>query len=178
MARLLTLFSNSKANTGGSELVTRWLSSAFPAIVLLQGSLTPCAETSVVADRPSAVAAQSALAVRESYLDAARKRGATNLPIGIFDSGTGGLAVLQQILQLDQFHNATHAAQPGGDGLPDFAAEQFVFLADQANMPYGNYPAVGKRSFLVQLILEDAIFLLAVSKPRVSRPASAPQKPS
>lgn len=80
------------------------------------------------------------------------------LPIGVFDSGIGGLTVLEAILAADSFHNDTW--QPGADGRPDFAGERFVYLGDQANMPYGNYPARGKESFLRELILKDAVFLL------------------
>lgn len=81
-------------------------------------------------------------------------------PIGVFDSGTGGLAVLEQILQMDAFDNQTYAPAAKGDGRPDFERERFVFLADQANMPYGNYPVVGKGRFLVELVENDARFLL------------------
>ena len=85
---------------------------------------------------------------------------ARSLPIGVFDSGTGGLAVLEQILKMDLFDNQTHAPVEKGDGRPDFQQERFVFLADQANMPYGNYPMVGKERFLVGLVENDARFLL------------------
>ena len=98
--------------------------------------------------------------IREARLAATEGRSARSLPIGIFDSGTGGLAVLEEMLRLDQFDNTTHAPKPGGDGRPDFEGEQFVFMGDQANMPYGNYPACGKRSCLVDLALNDAVFLL------------------
>lgn len=81
-------------------------------------------------------------------------------PIGVFDSGTGGLAVLEAILHLDAFDNETRQSASDGDGKPDFAEESFVFLADQANMPYGNYPSVGKERFLEELIVEDAAFLM------------------
>ena len=64
------------------------------------------------------------------------------LPIGVFDSGTGGLTILQAILTLDAFNNKT--GKPGGDGVPDFSNEAFQYLADQANMPYGNYAAANK----------------------------------
>jgi len=80
------------------------------------------------------------------------------LPIGVFDSGIGGLTVLEAILTLDAFDNDT--LRPGPDGRPDFQHERFVYLGDQANMPYGNYPAVGKEDFLRELILKDAVFLL------------------
>jgi glutamate racemase len=80
------------------------------------------------------------------------------LPIGVFDSGIGGLTVLEAILSLDAHHNDTLA--PGADGKPDFVDERFIYLGDQANMPYGNYAAVGKTEFLRELILKDVVFLL------------------
>lgn len=82
----------------------------------------------------------------------------SHLPIGVFDSGIGGLTVLEAILSLDAFHNVT--LQPGPDGRPDFEEERFVYLGDQANMPYGNYPKSGKTDYLRELILKDAAFLL------------------
>ena len=81
-----------------------------------------------------------------------------HLPIGVFDSGIGGLTVLEAILTLDACNNQTLA--PGPDGVPDFAAERFVYFGDQANMPYGNYGAVGRTDYLRELILKDTIFLL------------------
>jgi glutamate racemase len=80
------------------------------------------------------------------------------LPIGVFDSGIGGLTVLAEIVRLDEFNNETH--QPGRDGHPDFESERFVYLGDQANMPYGDYPSAGKEEFLRELALKDAVFLL------------------
>jgi gamma-glutamyltranspeptidase/glutathione hydrolase len=80
------------------------------------------------------------------------------LPIGVFDSGIGGLTVLEAILGLDAFHNDDLA--PGPDGRPDFEHERFVYLGDQANMPYGNYAKAGKADLLRELVLKDAIFLL------------------
>ncbi len=61
------------------------------------------------------------------------------LPIGVFDSGVGGLTVLDAIIALDEFNNLS--GKSGPDGVPDFEHERFVYLGDQANMPYGNYPA-------------------------------------
>ncbi|MBN8627433.1 MAG: aspartate/glutamate racemase family protein [Planctomycetes bacterium] len=90
-----------------------------------------------------------------------------SLPIGVFDSGIGGLTVLEAILKLDQHHNDTGA--PGGDGLPDFQGERFIYLGDQANMPYGNYPSAGRVDFLRELIVRDALFLLG---DRFDAPAS------
>ncbi len=82
----------------------------------------------------------------------------SELPIGVFDSGIGGLTVMEALLTLDTFNNRT--LQPGADGVPDFAGERFIYFGDQANMPYGNYPAQGKESYLRELILKDAVFLL------------------
>ena len=95
------------------------------------------------------------------YLDTRNypEREAT-LPIGIFDSGTGGLAVLEVILNLDQFDNRSHQLIPGGDGLKDFQEEYFLFLADQANMPYGNYSRENNIDLLKEHIIKDAQFLL------------------
>ena len=80
-----------------------------------------------------------------------------SLPIGVFDSGIGGLTVLQSLLTLDALDNAS--LQPGPDGKADLAGERFLYLGDQANMPYGNYPAKGREDYLRELILKDAIFL-------------------
>jgi glutamate racemase len=82
----------------------------------------------------------------------------SNMPIGVFDSGTGGLTVLNAIVTLDLYNNKTH--QKGADGIPDFAAEDFIYLADQANMPYGNYAAMNKTNLLKEHIIKDAQFLL------------------
>ncbi|MBN2206889.1 MAG: aspartate/glutamate racemase family protein [Candidatus Aminicenantes bacterium] len=81
------------------------------------------------------------------------------LPVGVFDSGTGGLTVLEAILTTDEFDNRTR--RPGGDGRPDFAAERFIYLADQANMPYGIYSSEGKTSLLVEHVIKDAQFLMS-----------------
>ncbi|MBR0223788.1 MAG: hypothetical protein IJL93_05880 [Bacteroidales bacterium] len=81
-----------------------------------------------------------------------------NLPIGVFDSGTGGLTVLDKLLCLDSFDNIT--GQEGRDSILDFAGEHFIYLADQANMPYGNYNAEGNSEYLQELALKDALFLL------------------
>ncbi len=94
-----------------------------------------------------------------------------HLPIGVFDSGIGGLTVLEALLTADEFHNTTLA--PGQDGIPDFQNEQFVYFGDQANMPYGNYPAVNQTDYLKELILKDAIFLLGqrvYSSPQAAAP--------
>ncbi len=82
-----------------------------------------------------------------------------SLPIGVFDSGTGGLTVLEAILGLDAYNNIS--GEPGRDNIPDFNTESFTYLADQANMPYGTYYAEGKTNLLIEHIIKDVYFLLA-----------------
>lgn len=79
------------------------------------------------------------------------------LAIGVFDSGTGGITVLEKILVQDAFDNETGAEKP--DGRPDFAGERFVFFADSANMSYGVYPSEGKTDYLRDLAKNDARFV-------------------
>lgn len=81
------------------------------------------------------------------------------LPIGIFDSGTGGLTVMDAIVNYDGFNNQTKILN--SDGTMDFEKEYFIYLADQANMPYGDYPSFGKTDLLKEHILKDAQFLLS-----------------
>ncbi len=91
-------------------------------------------------------------------IDMSDRGGDKRCPIGVFDSGIGGLTVLEAILKMDSFDNET--LRPGADGRPDFEDESFVYFGDQANMPYGNYPSVGRQEFLRELILKDAAFLM------------------
>lgn len=81
-----------------------------------------------------------------------------DLPIGVFDSGIGGLTVLEAILKVDLVDNRT--GKPGPDGIPDLAGERFIYLGDQANMPYGSYAAANGTDYLRELILKDVVFLL------------------
>lgn len=81
-----------------------------------------------------------------------------SLPIGVFDSGTGGLTVLKAIVNYDQNKNGTH--QIGSDGMLDFDKESFIYLGDQANMPYGNYSKEKKVDLLNEHIIKDAQFLM------------------
>lgn len=81
------------------------------------------------------------------------------LPIGVFDSGTGGLTVLDAIVRFDEFDNI--AKQLGADGIVDFRNEDFIYLADQANMPYGNYHATNKTDLLQEHIIKDFQFLFS-----------------
>ncbi len=80
------------------------------------------------------------------------------LPVGIFDSGTGGLTVLDAILNSDHFNNQTH--HRGKDGKIDFLNESFIYLGDKANMPYGEYPGKHKTKLLKEHVIKDAAFLL------------------
>ena len=116
---------------------------------------------------------------RSGLFTVSRDRYATDiqdLPIGVFDSGIGGLTVLAAILQVDTFNNVTHESGP--DGRPDFENERFIYLGDQANMPYGNYPSEQKTDFLRELIIKDVVFLLggrywpsaAAQQPRHDKP--------
>lgn len=83
-----------------------------------------------------------------------------NLPIGIFDSGTGGLTVLDAIVAFDRFDNRNRTPIATGDGLRDFQKEQFIYLGDQANMPYGNYAGEKNTELLKEHIIKDVQFLL------------------
>jgi glutamate racemase len=83
----------------------------------------------------------------------------TSLPIGVFDSGTGGLTVLKAIVNYDENANETHSN--GKDGNLDFNKESFIYLGDQANMPYGNYSKENKVDLLKEHIIKDAQFLLS-----------------
>ncbi len=84
----------------------------------------------------------------------------TTSPVGVFDSGTGGLTVLDAILDFDNFDTTIKSYHINGDGIKDFENESFIYFGDQANMPYGNYAGMGKTAFLKELILRDALFLL------------------
>ena len=81
------------------------------------------------------------------------------LPVGVFDSGIGGLTVLDAIVNYDYNNNSNH--KKGSDGLPDFEKESFIYFGDQANMPYGNYSEVNKVDLLKEHIIKDAQFLLS-----------------
>lgn len=80
------------------------------------------------------------------------------LPVGIFDSGIGGLTVFDAIFNYDKYNNTDLST--GKDGIKDFVNERFIYLADQANMPYSNYAEVGKENLLAEHVLKDVQFLL------------------
>jgi len=106
--------------------------------------------------------------VPASFVAADYRGDLRDLPIGVFDSGVGGLTVLEAIKAHDRHHNGTGA--DGADGVPDFAGERFIYFGDQANMPYGNYSAVGRTGFLRELILRDALFLLGRRQANGTKP--------
>lgn len=81
-----------------------------------------------------------------------------SLPIGVFDSGTGGLTVLKAIVNYDENQNSSFLK--GSDGVLDFNKESFIYLGDQANMPYGNYSKENKGDLLKEHIIKDVQFLL------------------
>ncbi|MCB9206726.1 MAG: aspartate/glutamate racemase family protein [Ignavibacteriales bacterium] len=85
----------------------------------------------------------------------------SKLPVGIFDSGTGGLTVFDAIVNFDKYNNKDHSYLSDGDSIRDFNEECFIYLADQANMPYGNYEAHNKTKLLKEHVLKDAQFLLS-----------------
>ena len=72
------------------------------------------------------------------------------LPIGVFDSGTGGLAVLNDIVEYECAET----------GVRVFEKESFVYLADMANMPYGSYAMENNTRLLQEHIIKDVQFLL------------------
>jgi glutamate racemase len=82
------------------------------------------------------------------------------LPIGVFDSGTGGLTVLDDMVNFDLYINETNSFKAGGDGVKDFQEEYFIYHGDQANMPYGIYSKEGKTDLLKEHIIKDVQFLL------------------
>ena len=83
------------------------------------------------------------------------------LPIGVFDSGTGGLTVLDAIVNFDKYNNADRTFNANGDKKNDFEKENFIYLGDQANMPYGNYSKENKVDLLKEHIIKDVQFLLS-----------------
>ena len=96
------------------------------------------------------------------YLNAQHQQEYTkDLPIGIFDSGTGGLTVLDAIVNFDMYNNSNHQYNKTGDGIRDFQSEYFIYLGDQANMPYGNYSQENNVELLKEHIIKDAHFLMS-----------------
>ena len=65
------------------------------------------------------------------------------LPVGVFDSGTGGLSVLADIVQHEEL---TH--------------ESYIYMGDLANMPYGSYSLENNTELLIEHVIKDVQFLL------------------
>ncbi|MFZ5833081.1 MAG: glutamate racemase [Planctomycetota bacterium] len=163
---------------------SRWLTGfryviALAAPILLGFVATVGPDSAAGADAPGKAVAPAVSAFRERAAQDAREAfrrhaavARAEYPVGVFDSGTGGLAVLEAILATDTVDNRTGRASQTGDGSPDFELESFVFLADQANMPYGDYAGAGKVELLEDLITGDAAFLLGT---RYFSAADAPQ---
>lgn len=124
----------------------------WPAVALV------AAETDVVAGVVAYAGAHPDGTAPASFRAADYQGDLHDLPIGVFDSGIGGLTVFEAIKNYDAHNNVTGA--PGADGVPDFANEKFIYLGDQANMPYGNYPSAGHLDFLRELVQRDLLFLL------------------
>ena len=82
------------------------------------------------------------------------------LPIGVFDSGTGGLTVLDAIVNFDNYNNSNHTLVKNGDNKRDFDQEYFIYLGDKANMPYGEYSGNNKTDLLKEHVIKDMQFLL------------------
>lgn len=66
-----------------------------------------------------------------------------SLPVGVFDSGTGGLSVLADIMSHEGLEN-----------------ESYIYLGDLANMPYGNYALENNTGLLIEHVMKDVQFLL------------------
>lgn len=79
------------------------------------------------------------------------------LPVGVFDSGTGGLSVLADIVQ--------------HEGL---AHESYIYMGDMANMPYGSYSLENNTELLIEHVIKDVQFLLG-NKYYRSGDAASPQ---
>ena len=107
------------------------------------------------------------------YIDSEKyPDGDRSLPIGIFDSGTGGLAVLNDILGFELPGDST-ANSPGADKSPaNLRNESYIFLGDLANMPYGSYALENNTGMLVENVLKDVQFLLGT---RYYRSAESPE---
>ena len=108
-------------------------------------------------EKGAAIAVLCSVAFAAAFVAFGAERRA-DCPIGVFDSGTGGLTVLEKLLAADAFDNVT--GEQVADGKPDFTAENFVYFGDQANMPYGVYDAEGKADFLRELVVRDTKFVM------------------
>ncbi len=81
-----------------------------------------------------------------------------NQPIGVFDSGTGGLAVLEALKKTLQKN------------------ETYIFYADQANMPWGEYPINQKRTDTLKEIMMGIYQWLLTTKFNISNQMKTAEK--
>ncbi len=143
----------------GEAITSQWITRFSANIIQAQESPPDVVQTFVEHSRRHADGkAAFSVDLSEWKTDSEWNRDISRLPIGVFDSGIGGLTVLEAILTLDAYNNET--LHPGADGRLDFEEESFIYFGDQANMPYGSYPSAGRQDFLRELILKDAAFLL------------------
>ncbi|TFH48987.1 MAG: Asp/Glu/hydantoin racemase [Bacteroidia bacterium] len=84
----------------------------------------------------------------------------SRLPIGIFDSGTGGLAVLNDLLGYELPGGGSELAVSDSIANGGLRDESFIFLADLANMPYGSYALENNSDLLIEHVIKDVQFLL------------------
>ncbi|MCJ7821068.1 MAG: aspartate/glutamate racemase family protein, partial [Bacteroidales bacterium] len=84
----------------------------------------------------------------------------SRLPIGIFDSGTGGLAVLNDLLGYEVPGSGSELAISESSRKGGLRDESFIFLADLANMPYGSYALENNSDLLIEHVIKDVQFLL------------------
>ena len=68
--------------------------------------------------------------------------------------------MLDVILNYDKYNNNDLNFTANGDGVRDFSNEYFVYLGDQANMPYGNYAKENNVPLLKEHVIKDLHFLL------------------
>jgi hypothetical protein len=83
----------------------------------------------------------------------------SSLPIGVFDSGIGGLTVLEALLTLDAFHNDTLQARTRRRARLS-SRNASSTSAIRPTCPMATTAAVQRTDFLRELIVKDAVFLL------------------
>ncbi|MBL1214767.1 MAG: Asp/Glu/hydantoin racemase [Ignavibacteriae bacterium] len=136
------------------------LSRTLPAIIILAFIFFNACTTE---EQPKQKITDVILSDKDSYFyvdTSAYPKERRRLPIGVFDSGTGGLTVLDAIANFDNYNNLTKSLSSSSDNVRDFQEEYFIYLGDQANMPYGNYSKENKVDLLKEHIIKDVQFLL------------------
>ena len=114
-----------------------WLAAAFLILNALPQRAASSAEDAVLG-RVIAHATARANGDAPNAFDRSVYRGEMrDLPVGVFDSGIGGLTVLEAILAIDAFDNDT--LRPGPDGRRDFESERFVYFGDRTVQAVDRY---------------------------------------